>query len=158
MSDEFTKGRWREQETENLKRCIREYLNAEPDADMKELGKQVEDQGIQIPWSTISKRMGKRSRLSCFKKWQKMTGILSPADEFKRKPEDGQAEGGPDSKRAKVEGSPAPAYGVAPTAGAAAAMAAGQSGDYDMYASAKMAAETVEAVELPDTDTLVREI
>ena len=160
MSDDFIKGRWREQETELLKRYIREQLNADPNADMKDLGKLVEAQGINIPWSAISKRMGKRSRLSCFKKWQKMTGLTSPADELRRNKADGDA--GPDPKRAKLgeEGTeklPAAAagYSVAPTAGAAAAMAAGQAaGDYDMY-SAKMAAETVEAVELPDTDTLV---
>lgn len=29
---------------------------------------------IILPWSVISKRMVNRSRLSCFKKWQKMTG------------------------------------------------------------------------------------
>ena len=162
MSDDFIKGRWREQETELLKRYIREHLNADPNADMKDLGKLVEAQGIHIPWSAISKRMGKRSRLSCFKKWQKMTGLTSPADEVRRKAEGGDA--GPDPKRAKLgaEGTDQQhkatanaGYSVAPTAGAAAAMAAGQAaGDYDMY-SAKMAAETVEAVELPDTDTLV---
>lgn len=126
MSDDFVKGRWREQETELLKRYIREQLNVDPTADMKELGKQVEEQGIQIPWSTISKRMGKRSRLSCFKKWQKMTGLAGPSEE---------EEEGPALKRAKVDNDEAPA-------------------EYDVY-SAKMAAETVEAVELPDTDALV---
>jgi hypothetical protein len=60
-----------------LKRIIREHLNADPTADIKQLGQHVEDEGIKIPWSVISKRMGKRSRLSCFKKWQKMTGVVS---------------------------------------------------------------------------------
>lgn len=149
----------------------------------------VEEHDLPIPWSTISKRMGKRSRLSCFKKWQKMTGIgghqgdeasvnhsnteyASPGTNNKRvglKPEDGQS----DYKRQKtgddvdvddVDGRKL--YAGAPTAGAAAAMAAGhhqhhhpqppqQQGDYDVY-SAKIAAETVEAVELPDTEGLVR--
>lgn len=35
------------------------------------------------PGSVISKRMIKRSRLSCFKKWQKMTGLYSPSDALK---------------------------------------------------------------------------
>lgn len=35
----------------------------------------VEANNIQIPWTAISKKMGKRSRLSCFKKWQKLTGL-----------------------------------------------------------------------------------
>lgn len=145
----------------------------------------VEEQGIQIPWSTISKRMGKRSRLSCFKKWQKMTGLghagqddgmgqhldadggfggankrsADVADGIGDDDEDGTDESplkrqkvGDDAQRQKM-------YAVAPTAGAAAAMAAaGQQpqpqGDFDVY-SAKIAAETVEAVELPDTEGLV---
>jgi len=135
MSDDFVKGRWREQETELLKRYIREQLNVDPSADMKELGKMVEEQGIQIPWSTISKRMGKRSRLSCFKKWQKMTGITSDGFIDKKDDEEEDDESR-DAKRTKIDHQ------------------GPGSSEYDMY-SAKMAAETVEAVELPDTETLV---
>lgn len=51
-------------------------LNVGPDMDMKEVGRLVEEQGIQISWSVVSKRMGNRSRLSCFKKWQKMSGVI----------------------------------------------------------------------------------
>ena len=80
MSDTFTRGRWKGPETEQLKRLIREFLRVEPTADMKDIGKMVEAEDIKIPWSVISKRMGKRSRLSCFKKWQKMTGLYSPSD------------------------------------------------------------------------------
>ena len=80
MSNEFVKGRWKEPETENLKRLIREHLRADPDADIKALGKLVQEENISIPWTAISKKMGKRSRLSCFKKWQKLTGIHSPSD------------------------------------------------------------------------------
>ena len=68
MDDSYIRGRWQEKETEQLKRLIREYLRADPRADIKELGKMVETDQIKIPWSVISKRMGKRSRLSCFKK------------------------------------------------------------------------------------------
>jgi hypothetical protein len=80
MSNEFVKGRWKEPETELLKRLIREHLRADPNADIKELGKTVQDENINIPWTAISKKMGKRSRLSCFKKWQKLTGLVSPSD------------------------------------------------------------------------------
>jgi len=167
MSDEYVKGRWREQETEVLMRLIREHLNVDPSTDMKTLGKMVEEQNIQIPWSDISKRMGKRSRLSCFKKWQKLTGLYSPADEYKRRKfSDSDEEHA--NKRLKTEDQhkmSAAAFPQAPTAGAAAAMAqstfaqsaaggAGPTGEYDMY-SAKIADETVEAVGLPDTDALV---
>lgn len=75
MSSDYVKGRWKDAETELLKRLIREHLRANPSADIVELGKRVEAEGMIIPWSAISKKMGKRSRLSCFKKWQKMTGI-----------------------------------------------------------------------------------
>ena len=84
MSNEFVKGRWKESETEDLKKLIREYVQVDSNVDMKDLGKMVAAQGIVIPWSHISKRMGKRSRLSCFKKWQKMTGLYSPSDSFKK--------------------------------------------------------------------------
>lgn len=89
MSDDFVRGRWKENETEALKRIIREHLNADPTAKMKDLGKMVEREGIKIPWSVISKRMEKRSRLSCFKKWQKMTGLFSPSEQHKHPTKDG---------------------------------------------------------------------
>jgi hypothetical protein len=125
----------------------------------------VEEQNIQIPWSTISKRIGKRSRLSCFKKWQKMAGLLSASDEVRRRKQEPGANGdnanAAAAKRQKVEsgGDLEGELHAAPTAGAAAAMAAAAgamaagTGDYDeVYNSAKMAEETVEAVDLPDVD------
>ncbi|KAG7365019.1 Myb-like DNA-binding protein [Nitzschia inconspicua] len=81
MDETFVKGRWKDEETERFKKLIREHLQADPDADIKELGKMVEQEGIKIAWSVISKCMVNRSRLSCFKKWQKMTGIYSPSDQ-----------------------------------------------------------------------------
>mmetsp|Transcript_10746 Transcript_10746/g.21255 ORF Transcript_10746/g.21255 Transcript_10746/m.21255 type:complete len:431 (-) Transcript_10746:412-1704(-) len=80
LDDSFVRGRWKDGETEQLKALIREYLGVDPRAEMRELGKMVEGEHIRIPWSTMSKRMGNRSRLSCFKKWQKMTGLFSPSD------------------------------------------------------------------------------
>ena len=81
-----------ENETELLKRLIREHLNANPTADIKELGKLVESEGITIPWTSISKRIQKRSRLSCFKKWQKITGINSGCEPLKNAPKEGEEE------------------------------------------------------------------
>lgn len=130
MNTEYVKGRWKENETELLKRIIREHLRADPNADIKELGKMVENEGIIIPWSNISKRMGKRSRLSCFKKWQKMTGLYSPCDQTKL-PADGKTIPGPSADAvAAIEGALKVEDGTAgvsteahnaPTAGAAAA-------------------------------------
>jgi hypothetical protein len=158
MSDEYTKGRWKEQETEVLKRLIREQIGAEPGTSMRALGKLVEEQGVHVPWSTISKRMVKRSRLSCFKKWQKLTGLFSLSDDHRSKAElleaiaediKGNSEEGRDAKRAKIENDPTASFPQAPTAGAAAALAvaAGSTGGnsfYELYDSAKMADETVE--------------
>ncbi|CAJ1966858.1 unnamed protein product [Cylindrotheca closterium] len=84
MNDDYVRGRWKENETETLKKLIRDHLDADPNADIKMLGKMVENEGIKIPWSIISKRMGKRSRLSCFKKWQKMTGLYAASDPYKK--------------------------------------------------------------------------
>lgn len=133
MSEDFIKGRWKEEEVDQLKKYIREHLNAPSNADMKSLGKVVEEQNIQIPWSTISKKIGNRSRLSCFKKWQKMTGRADDdSDSNERSLRQSEER---DPKRAKIE-----------------------HGNEDDVYRAKMAAETVEAVELPDTVTLgVRE-
>jgi hypothetical protein len=49
MSSEFVKGRWKENETEILKRLIREHLRVDPNTDIKELGKMVERENIIIP-------------------------------------------------------------------------------------------------------------
>jgi len=137
MSDEFVKGRWREDETKLLVTCIREQLQADPCSSIKELSKIVLERGIQISWSVVSKRMGNRSRLSCFKKWQKLSGMSTCNDMG-----DGVMSG-PPSKRLKH------CHDTIEQAEAA---------EFDVYSSAKMAAATVEAVELPDTQSLsVRE-
>ena len=94
MSNEFVKGRWKEPETECLKRLIREHLRADPNADIKELGRMVQEENISIPWTAVSKKMGKRSRLSCFKKWQKLTGLHSPSDLPPVKMKEEEQEGG----------------------------------------------------------------
>lgn len=76
----YNKGRWKDKETEIFKRVVLEHLNVDPTADIKEVGRMVEAKGIKIPWSIISKRFGKRSRLSCLKRWEKLTGPLYPSD------------------------------------------------------------------------------
>ena len=106
-----------------LKRLIREHLNADPTADIKQLGQHVEDEGIKIPWSVISKRMGKRSRLSCFKKWQKMTGVMSSFDDDQPPPK--KSEEARRSTSKVNDTSPAKKHSHASTASeAAAALAA----------------------------------
>uniref|UniRef100_A0A6T7HTI9 Myb-like domain-containing protein n=1 Tax=Attheya septentrionalis TaxID=420275 RepID=A0A6T7HTI9_9STRA len=75
INSEYIKGRWKENETELLLRLIREQLKVDPNTEVAEMANMVESQQIVLPWSTISKQIGKRSRLSCFKKWQKLIGI-----------------------------------------------------------------------------------
>jgi hypothetical protein len=76
INSEYIKGRWKENETELLLRLIREQLKVDPNTEVAEMANMVESQQIVLPWSTISKQIGKRSRLSCFKKWQKLTGAV----------------------------------------------------------------------------------
>lgn len=80
IDDNYVKGRWKDAETEHLKKLIRDHLRVDPKASMEDIGKMVEAEGLSLPWAVISKKMGNRSRLSCFKKFQKMTGIVPPSD------------------------------------------------------------------------------
>ena len=129
MSNEFVKGRWKESETEDLKKLIREYVQVDPNVDMKDLGKMVAAQGIVIPWSHISKRMGKRSRLSCFKKWQKMTGLYSPSDSFKKVTVTGLSKNEKATSGEKVKASESSSINVASTVNNPIS----PSVDYDLY-------------------------
>ena len=159
MSDEFVKGRWKEEETETLQRLIREQLNSQTKGataaveDMRELGKLVEESNIQISWSVISKRMGKRSRLSCFKKWQKMTGIFhSPTPDVLGPPDTPTAAG-------KRKAAPLPAKNEDDNDDgkqiAASTTKRIKSEPTDTTnAAAELAAKTVEALDLPDSDVL----
>ncbi len=175
MDDAYIRGRWNQNETEQLKRLIREHLHVDPTAEIRELGKMVEANGLKIPWHLISKRMVKRSRLSCFKKWQKMTGLYSPSDgartDLQYQNDDMDEDVGPggdgDDEVAIAGGNsmagaspidggtdvkvepPPPSTHAAPTAGAAAALAAvnnpigveggAASVDFDVYLLSEIA-------------------
>jgi hypothetical protein len=159
MSDEFIKGRWKEEETATLQRLIREHLNSQTKGataaieDMRELGKLVEESNIQISWSVISKKMGKRSRLSCFKKWQKMTGLFTPPTPDvlgtivgkKKAVDDNDVDDdkipAPASKKVKTE-----EVDADDTTAVAAVV--------PTTSDADLAAETVEALDLPTSDVL----
>ena len=166
MSDEFIKGRWKEEETATLQRLIREQLNNQTKGataaieDMRELGKLVEESNIQISWSVISKRMGKRSRLSCFKKWQKMTGLFSPPTPDVLAPPDTT----PAAGKRKAPPPPPPMDNAINEGdddennddeGKELAMKKIKTDPTDTTtAAAELAAETVEALDLPDSDVL----
>lgn len=147
MGDDYVKGRWKEPETQLLLKLIREHLKADPSTDIVELNqmaKKAEAEGRSIPFMTISKRMEKRSRLSCLKKWQKLThpevlkdynitqgkdtsSLIASINEYNRsgfidrpRPTE-QQDMTTKPPRKKIR----PETYSAPTAGAAAAMAAG---------------------------------
>lgn len=132
INTDYVKGRWKETETEVLKSHIREHLKVADDVEMTELAKMVEEQGLSIPWSAISKKMGNRSRLSCFKKWQKMTGQGEPP--------------------AKAAGGKRKADGIPPVLGGDDLTPNPITGDEAEATAAQIAAETVEAVDLPVLD------
>jgi Myb-like DNA-binding domain len=152
MSDEFIKGRWKEEETETLQSLIREHLSSQTKGatanivEMRELGKWVEENNTQISWSVISKRMGKRSRLSCFKKWQKMTGLFSPPTPDVLGTDDDVV------KRSNKKNAPDD-DGKKPAAASKKAKTDVHADTTD--AAAELAAETVEALDLPNSDALV---
>jgi len=135
INTDYVKGRWKDDETETLKNLIREQLNASHDAEMTDLAKEVEEKQIVMPWSAISKKMVNRSRLSCFKKWQKMTGQGEPASKA------GAAAGG----KRKADGMP-------PVLGGDDLTPNPITGDEAEATAAQIAAETVEAVDLPVLD------
>jgi Myb-like DNA-binding domain len=84
FSEDFIKGRWKEQEAEQLKSLIREHLKIDPNATTGDMAKMVKAEGLSLPWGIFSQKMVNRSRLSCFKKWQKMSGLWSPSEEGKK--------------------------------------------------------------------------
>mmetsp|Transcript_52452 Transcript_52452/g.77625 ORF Transcript_52452/g.77625 Transcript_52452/m.77625 type:complete len:471 (+) Transcript_52452:36-1448(+) len=100
MSSMYVKGRWKKEEIELMLRLLSELLKLPPlsrsdaqnvmagaavastrsklpleiAAQVKHINDKCEAEGIPIPWSAVSKRMVNRSRLSCFRKWENMSG------------------------------------------------------------------------------------
>lgn len=159
MSDEFVKGRWKEEEIESLQKLIRDHLNTLTSGatsaieDMKDLGRFVEEGNVQIPWSVISKRMGKRSRLSCFKKWQKMTGTSGGSNEDTSGGSTTTAAVGKSDAKIDKDGEKVKNVDGDEAAPPAAKRAKGEKST-DGETDAAAAETMVEALELPDTDAL----
>ena len=124
---------------------IREHLETSPDADMVEIAKMVEREGITVPWSAISKKMGNRSRLSCFKKWQKMTGLGEKATKSAGAVSNAKKKA---AVAADAASAPPPLGGKDLTRNPID----GEPGEESEAAAAQIAAETVEAVDLPVLD------
>jgi hypothetical protein len=75
FNNDYTKGRWQDEESKKLERFVREAMRVGDDVPMKELGRRVEEENIALPWNGISNKMGDRSRLSCFKRFQMLANI-----------------------------------------------------------------------------------
>mmetsp|Transcript_31252 Transcript_31252/g.75548 ORF Transcript_31252/g.75548 Transcript_31252/m.75548 type:complete len:357 (+) Transcript_31252:254-1324(+) len=109
--EDFNRGRWTDEETEELKKQVRLHLKVDADMDMKDLAVMVKAKDITIPWNAIQKKMSKRSRLSCYKKWEKMAGIsrtrysASKDGKKKKKAKDAAGATGPGGE-VKIEEAP----------------------------------------------------
>ena len=75
FNNDYTKGRWQDEESKKLERFVREAMRASDDVPMKELGRRVEEENIKLPWNGISNKMGHRSRHSCLKRFQTLANI-----------------------------------------------------------------------------------
>ena len=80
----YTKGKWQDAESEQLELHVREFLKVGLDVHLTELGRLAEQDSVSIPWSVISKKMKNRSRLSCFKRFQQITGMKKTGKKRKR--------------------------------------------------------------------------
>lgn len=81
----FVKGRWSEEEMKVLETFVRDELRCPPPspyAGIQDIVHLIESKDLSIPWSNISKKIGTRSRLSCFKKWQKMVKQYNDGNVF----------------------------------------------------------------------------
>lgn len=101
----FTKGRWTDEELKTLVNIVREEVrcpappppqpptteqsssstttpNIPNIIQIHDLIEFVENNDISIPWSNISKKITTRSRLSCFKKWQKIVKQCKDGNAF----------------------------------------------------------------------------
>ena len=81
----FTKGKWKNRESKELEMHVRKVLKVGDDVPLVELGKLAEHDSVNVPWSTISEKMKNRSRLSCFKRFQQITGMKKTSAGKKRK-------------------------------------------------------------------------
>ncbi len=73
----FNKGKWSDEESENLIKIVRSLLKLAPDTSIEQMKDLVlKNRGNNVPWNVVSKRMkNKRSRLACLKRFQQMSGI-----------------------------------------------------------------------------------
>eukprot|EP00591_Stephanopyxis_turris_P012671 CAMPEP_0195509940 /NCGR_PEP_ID=MMETSP0794_2-20130614/2727_1 /TAXON_ID=515487 /ORGANISM="Stephanopyxis turris, Strain CCMP 815" /LENGTH=534 /DNA_ID=CAMNT_0040637275 /DNA_START=48 /DNA_END=1652 /DNA_ORIENTATION=+ len=69
-------------------------LPLEMAAEVKRINDKCEAEQITIPWSVISKRMVNRSRLSCFRKWENMSGKGGGDEDDEDDEDDGDEDGG----------------------------------------------------------------
>lgn len=90
----FTKGKWKHRESKELEMHVRKALKVGDDVPLIELGKLVEQDSVNVPWSTISEKMKNRSRLSCFKRFQQITGMKKSTGKKRKKSEDNQGPNG----------------------------------------------------------------
>lgn len=72
---DYTKGKWGDEESLELINHVKECLKVGENLSLEELGKLADQDSAIVPWSVISQKMKNRSRLSCFKRFQLVTGL-----------------------------------------------------------------------------------
>jgi hypothetical protein len=72
---DYTKGKWGVEESRELETYVRIELKVGPEVSLEDLGRLGDQDSANIPWSAISQKMKNRSRLSCFKRFQLVTGL-----------------------------------------------------------------------------------
>jgi len=72
---DYTKGKWGDEESRELENHVRKFLKVGQDLSLEQLGKLADEDSANVPWSVISQKMKNRSRLSCFKRFQLVTGL-----------------------------------------------------------------------------------
>mmetsp|Transcript_12358 Transcript_12358/g.13920 ORF Transcript_12358/g.13920 Transcript_12358/m.13920 type:complete len:424 (+) Transcript_12358:259-1530(+) len=83
--DEYTRGRWQDEETKLLEKLLREWLKLSDNVSMVQIGQMFIEKKVAINFDAISKSIGHRSRLACFKRFQKLAGLEERSEESQKK-------------------------------------------------------------------------
>ena len=71
----FRRGRWLQEESNRLENLVRETAKVVDGVNMAQVAKMIDSKEVSISWYDISNKMGNRSRLSCYKRFQQLAGV-----------------------------------------------------------------------------------
>ena len=81
----YRKGTWLEEESNLLENHIREAVGVGKMVTMREIANMIDEKKVNISWIEISNKVKSRARLSCYKRFQKLSGATQSR---KRKSDD----------------------------------------------------------------------